>query len=114
MQQSEYAEIHYESRVKSVMTQTIGLLRWPVMCVLVVTGIAQLFGVFVPNLTIIKPEQVNLPDFIQPMNTAILALLWWRISQLEEQTRYLRDRLDKLADHSDERDDRDHKPRMRR
>ena len=106
---------HMPYREKSMIGYFILVVRWPVMIGQVCATILQFAAAFAP---IIKPEQLNLPDLVPPLNTAILALLWWRISQLEKNSRedrkYFQDRIDKLADHTDARDDRDNHPRMRR
>jgi len=98
-------------REKSMIGQFIALVRLPVTAALILAAILQLIAAFNP---VLKPEQINLPDLIPPLNTAILTLLWWRVSQLEKLSKYFRDRLDKLAEHSDQRDDREDKPRARR
>jgi hypothetical protein len=98
-------------RAKSMIGNFIVLARWPVTIGLAGATILQFVAAFSP---IIKPEQVNLPDLIPPLNTAILTLLWWRISQLEKTAKYFQERLDKIADHADERDDRENVPRASR
>lgn len=102
-------------RAKSMIGHLIALTRWPVTIGLIVATLLQFTAAFAP---IIKPEQLNLPDLLQPLNTAILTLLWWRIAQLEktasEDRKYFQDRVDKMADHADARDDREARPRARR
>lgn len=73
----------------------VRLLRLPVMAGLAISAIIQFTAAFQP---IIKPEQLNVPDLIPPLNTAVLALLWWRVTQLEKAREYFQDRLDKARD----------------
>jgi len=98
-------------RVNSVIGHFIVLVRWPVLVGLIGATVLQLLSAFQPML---KPGQINLPDLIPPLNTTILTVLWWRITQLEKQAEYFRDRIDKMANHSDDRDDREGHPRARR
>lgn len=98
-------------RAYSRLGRIILQLRWPVMLGLIVATCLQLIAAITP---IIKPDAINMPDLIPPLNTAILALLWWRISQLEKISVYHRDRLDKISEHEDKRDDREDKPRAKR
>lgn len=94
-------------RQLSKLGRVILLLRWPVMLGLATATCLQLVATIAP---IIKPENIHVPDLIPPLNTAILALLWWRVTQLEKISVYHRDRLDKISEHSDKRDDREGRP----
>ena len=82
----------------SIFGQIVLLIRIPVTVGLCVMVLLQLGAAFQP---IIKPEQLNLPDLIPPLNTAVLALLWWRVSQLEKAREYFQDRLDRARDIQD-------------
>jgi hypothetical protein len=68
-------------RTRYLMAHFIAVVRWPVFLGLGAACLMQFAAAFVPD---IKPDQVNVPDLIPPLNTAILALLWWRVSQLEK------------------------------
>jgi hypothetical protein len=76
-----------------MMGHIILFLRWPVLVGLVISGVLQFLAAFDASF---KPGSLNLPDVIPPLNTAILAVLWWRITQLEKQAEYHRDRLDRV------------------
>jgi hypothetical protein len=64
---------------------------------LVIAVFLQAYAAFSP---ILKPDVIGAPDLIPPLNTAVLALLWWRVSQLEKfrERRERRDDEDRNAD----------------
>jgi hypothetical protein len=90
------------NRAKMTVANFIVAMRIPVLLTLWVAAFVQLVAAFAPA---IKPEAINLPDLIPPVNTIVLALLWWRISQLEKTSTYQRDRIDDMRDHQDRQDD---------
>jgi hypothetical protein len=94
--------------VRSAVGHFIMLIRWPVFIGLTVASILQVVAAFTP---ILKPDQMSLPDVIPPINTAVLALLWWRITQLEKNSEYLRDRMDRMSSHQDTQDHRAGQPK---
>jgi len=98
-------------RVRSAIGHTMLIVRWPVFFGLIAASVLQVIAAFTPSL---KPEQVNLPDIIPPINTAVLALLWWRITQLEKTSEYFRDKMDRMSSHQDMQDYRSGHPRRAR
>jgi hypothetical protein len=84
------------NRHSFLMTHFNFLVRWPVGVGLIFVAIFQLFALAGP---IIKAEPTTVQDVIQPVNTVILAVLWWRISQLE-----------KFQKKMEERDERERPP----
>ena len=69
------------------------LIRWPVLIGLILGCCLQLVAAFTD---VVKPQAVGLPDVLPPIQTAVLALLWWRMSQVEKDRDYFRDRIDEL------------------
>jgi hypothetical protein len=96
------AKVMFHKQVKMSVATFIVAVRIPVLLMLWATTCIQLIAAFAPA---IKPEAINLPDLIPPVNTAVLALLWWRISQLEKTSTYQRDRIDDMRDHQDRQDE---------
>jgi hypothetical protein len=87
-------------RARSLVGHLIALVRWPVLAGLGAAFLLQFAAAFAPD---IKPDQLVVPDLIPPLNTAVLALLWWRVAQLE-----------KFKDRQDDRDYREDHDEPRR
>jgi len=79
------------SRIETVIHHFVWFARWPITIGLVAITVMQAAAVFMPLL---RAEALNVPDVLQPVNTAILALLWWRVAQLEK----FKERIEKRDD----------------
>lgn len=84
------------SHGRRLAASSVALIRVPVALFLWAAAFLQFLSVlWTPAL---KPEALSVPDLIPPMNTVVLALLWWRVSRLEKDSDYFRDRMDKAND----------------
>jgi hypothetical protein len=81
-------------RVNTVIHYILVIIRWPILLGLSVSAALQFGSLINP---ILRPEQLNMPDIIPPINTVVMAVLWWRVTQLEHDWHYFRDRLDRMT-----------------